>query len=211
MPGIDEYAVGNADVSGLDPTFARQLGDFIKASPGVSIYSAYRSPQKQAKLWDAALDKYGSPDIARKWVAPPGHSYHGRGQAADLRFAGGDALKWAHDNASQYGLTFPLGNENWHIEPAGARASGGGPVARNDAAASSAGAGGLPLGGVDAQSMLPSEHGDMTSHFPSSPGAAGPRFTADNMTGDAFISDYMAGINPLRTLVMGKLKSVLFG
>lgn len=218
MPGIGDYAVGNADVSGLDATFARQLDQFIAASPGISIYSAFRTPQKQAKLWDAALDKYGSPEAARKWVAPPGRSFHGRGEAADLRFTGQGALDWAHENAGRYGLTFPLSNENWHIEPAGLRGPGGRPaafpsnVATSEMAGLGAAAGGQsPLSSRIEQASLPG------TAFPLDDGAAGrqqqigPRFTADNMTTDAFLSDYMAGINPLRTLVMGKLRSVLFG
>jgi hypothetical protein len=209
MP-IGDYAVGNAEVSGLDATFANQLDQFIAASPGVSIYSAYRSPQKQAGLWDAALKKYGSADVARRWVAPPGHSYHGRGQAADLRFSTPEALSWAHDNAAKYGLKFPLSNENWHIEPMGTRGGHevgspapidtGGATMPNPPVAS-AGADNPPsiLG------MLPTAGGPS-----SSPGveAGGPRFTADNMTTDAFLSDYFNGINPMRTLVLGKLRSI---
>lgn len=208
MP-VGDYAIGGADVSGLDPTFSRQLDAFIAASPGIGIYSAYRSPQKQAKLWEGALEKYGSPDVARKWVAPPGRSYHGRGQAADLRFTGEGALTWAHENADKYGLKFPLSNENWHIEPAGTRGQAAGPAVPTDVAGittpgpSNAGAGGplFPPG-----QLFASTGGEPSS----SPGGmtAGPRFTADNMSTDAFLSDYFNGINPLRTLVMGKLRSI---
>ena len=207
MP-IGDYATGNADVSGLDATFARQLDQFIAASPGISVYSAYRSPQKQAGLWDAALKKYGSPDVARKWVAPPGRSYHGKGQAADLRFTGEGALSWAHENAAKYGLKFPLANENWHIEPVGTRGGHdevGSPAPVDTGGANilaSAGAGGPPSGpGYGATAGGPMS-------FSQAPEAGGPRFTADNMTTDAFLSDYFNGINPLRTLVMGKLRSV---
>jgi hypothetical protein len=30
-------------------------------------------------------------------------------------------VNWLHDNAPKYGLSFPLANENWHIEPAEVR------------------------------------------------------------------------------------------
>jgi hypothetical protein len=55
---------------------------------------------------------------------------HNMGEAADLGYGGsglgkGDPslIDWAHKNAQAYGLTFPLSNENWHIEPIGARSS----------------------------------------------------------------------------------------
>jgi LAS superfamily LD-carboxypeptidase LdcB len=86
----------------------------------------------QKRLWEAALKKYGSAATARKWVAPPGHSNHGKGIAADLHAYGtvldlkaggkvGAATKWAHANAGKFGLHFPLSNEDWHIEPKGSR------------------------------------------------------------------------------------------
>ena len=30
-------------------------------------------------------------------------------------------VQWVHANAAKYGLAFPLGNENWHVETVGAR------------------------------------------------------------------------------------------
>jgi len=110
-------------VNSLDPEFQRQLLAFVQAAPnrGLSIYSGYRSPERQAELWQGALRKYGSPALARKWVAPPGHSFHNKGLAADLRFSDPSEIEWAHQHAADYGLKFPLSNENWHIEPANNR------------------------------------------------------------------------------------------
>lgn len=107
----------------LDAEFQRQLFAMLQAAPNrsLSIYSGYRSPERQAQLWEGALRKYGSPALARKWVAPPGKSFHNRGLAADLRFADASAIEWAHEHAADYGLKFPLSNENWHIEPANNR------------------------------------------------------------------------------------------
>lgn len=102
--------------------FHSALNKMIAASGGkLSIKSGTRTPERQAQLYAAALQKYGSPEAARKWVAPPGHSNHERGLAVDLGFSDPAAIAWAHQNAGQYGLTFPLSNENWHIEPLGAR------------------------------------------------------------------------------------------
>lgn len=123
---------------------------------GLTIRSGYRSPTTQSDILRSSLAKRYGPDAAARWdnyvnqaggdvvaaganarpwlrsigetawVAPPGSSNHQKGNAADLGFGSDAALKWAHDNAGQYGLAFPLSNENWHVEAAGSR--GGAPV-----------------------------------------------------------------------------------
>ena len=122
-------------ISGLQGGFNNSLSAMFAAAPPeiqgqLRIMSAYRSPERQAQLWEEALAKYGSPEAARKWVAPPGNSKHNHGQAVDLRFLGDDARNWVHANASQYGLQFPMSHEPWHIEPVGSR---GGAHTPNDA------------------------------------------------------------------------------
>lgn len=108
-----------AEVKGLNKQFESALNRLIKDSGGrIKVTSGYRSVERQTQLWNAALKKYGSPEAARKWVAPPGKSNHNHGLAADIA---GDK-KWAHANAAKYGLVFPLANEDWHIEPINARA-----------------------------------------------------------------------------------------
>ena len=107
-----------AGAEGMEPEFARRLDALIAASGGrIRINSGYRSEAEQAALYQEALAKYGSPQAAGKWVAPPGKSNHGRGIAADL---GGD-MNLAHQLAPQFGLVFPMGHEPWHIEPVGLR------------------------------------------------------------------------------------------
>jgi hypothetical protein len=113
-------------LTGMQSQFSENLAKMFAAAPadvkaGTSIYSGYRSVERQAELWAQALAKYGSPEEARKWVAPPGNSQHNAGFAADLAFQSPNARQWFHDNASQFGLSFPLGNEPWHIEDASAR------------------------------------------------------------------------------------------
>jgi hypothetical protein len=107
------------------PQFGSNLQRFIAASPGITVGSGYRDVTRQGQLWQRALAKYGSAAAARKWVAPPGHSFHNKRLAADLQFASPAARQWAHDNAARYGLSFPLGNEAWHVELLGARGGGG--------------------------------------------------------------------------------------
>ena len=113
-------------MTGLDGGFNNSLAVMFAGAPPeiqsqLRIMSAYRSPERQQQLWDDALVKYGSPEAARKWVAPPGNSKHNHGQAVDLRFLGDEAKAWVHANAEQYGLYFPMSHEPWHIEPVGSR------------------------------------------------------------------------------------------
>ena len=114
---------------GLTNDFSKRLKAFIidAKSQGIDlgIGSGYRSYEKQKKLWEQALKKYGSPEKARKWVAPPGGSFHNKGLAVDLNSGGqflgnaknNKATKWAHANAKKYGLFFRMNHEPWHIEP----------------------------------------------------------------------------------------------
>lgn len=122
-------------LTGLQSDFQERLAAMMKDAPGnVTLFSGYRSIERQKQLWEKALVKYGSPEAASKWVAPPGSSFHNKGNAADLGFDGGsfksmppDVQQWLHSNAGKYGLKFPLGNEPWHIEPMETR--GGAPWA----------------------------------------------------------------------------------
>ena len=118
-------------LTGLNQTFAQALSNMLSSAPeavkaSVQINSGFRSVARQSQLWEQALKKYGDPSIARKWVAPPGRSNHGKGMAADLGYSANSAAKeWFHQNASKYGLAFPLSNEDWHIELASARGGKG--------------------------------------------------------------------------------------
>jgi peptidoglycan hydrolase-like protein with peptidoglycan-binding domain len=89
--------------------------------------SGYRSPEYQKQLWDKALARYGSPEEARKWVAPPGGSAHQSGRAIDLYLGGKNdsrnvnslrtlaAYKWLAADAGRFGF-YPYGAEPWHWE-----------------------------------------------------------------------------------------------
>lgn len=114
-----------AGYDGMNGEFAMRLQGLIGAAQGagfhIGINSGYRSPERQAQLWEQALAKYGDPEVADNWVARPGKSHHGKGIAADLDF-GDDpgARRWIHAHAAQFGLFFPMDWEPWHIEPTGA-------------------------------------------------------------------------------------------
>ncbi|GAK71141.1 hypothetical protein RRU01S_15_00660 [Agrobacterium rubi TR3 = NBRC 13261] len=113
-------------IDGMASAFAEKLATMLTSMPenlkgDITINSGYRDVQRQQELWLQALKKYGSTEAARKWVAPPGNSQHNKGNAADLGYASDAARKWAHQNAGDFGLSFPLSNENWHIEDTDAR------------------------------------------------------------------------------------------
>lgn len=54
----------------------------------LTVSSAYRSTEKQARLFAEAVQKYGSEAAARKKVAPPGSSKHETGTALDVTWSG---------------------------------------------------------------------------------------------------------------------------
>lgn len=121
-------------IDGMDAGFGNKLAALIQAAPpGIAeklgIYSGARSVERQTELWNDALKKYGSVAEARKWVAPPpgvagsNGSNHNHGTAADLSYNGQslknappEVVDWLHSHAKDFGLKFPLSNENWHIE-----------------------------------------------------------------------------------------------
>ncbi|MBX5149578.1 hypothetical protein HJB78_00975 [Rhizobium lentis] len=118
----------SAAVDGMASAFAKKLATMLASMPDdlrgqVTINSGFRDIARQQELWLQALQKYGSPEEARKWVAPPGNSQHNKGNAADLGYGSDAAMNWVHENAGSFGLSFPLGNENWHIEDTDARRS----------------------------------------------------------------------------------------
>ena len=103
---------------------------------GVAIIpiSGFRSIEYQESLFRKAVVKYGSEDVAVRWVARPGNSEHHTGLAID--FGDGEhpacdveppfektrAFDWLQKNAAQFGfeLSFPRNNprgvnyEPWH-------------------------------------------------------------------------------------------------
>jgi hypothetical protein len=113
-------------ISGLDTGFRTSLEDMILSAPphirdGLSVFSGYRSIERQQELWDAS-DKSG------KMVARPGHSKHNHGQAVDLEWHGerldrapAEVQNWVAANLEKFGLTRPMDYEPWHVEPIGAR------------------------------------------------------------------------------------------
>ena len=214
MAGLMDYLTpGQPEsyITNLDPEFAGQLQRFVAARPGISIYSGARSNERQAQLWQAKLRETGG-DVAaaRKWVAPPGRSKHNVGVAGDLRFADDATRQWAHENAAQYGLTFPMKHEPWHIEPIGARGQpqpgSGAPMqpagvalADNRASSLNSAPAGAP-GASSWQDYMPQDQNPIAQQ--------GYRNFAQGYSGRDLMEDVILGQNPLRRLMAQKLEGL---
>lgn len=80
----------------------------------LTINSGHRDPNYQAKLFRQAVAKYGSVQVARKWVAPPGLSQHQTGQALDISMGESRVHSWLRKNAARFGFTQSYSWEPWH-------------------------------------------------------------------------------------------------
>ncbi len=152
--------------SGMNPQFSSALSNmFASAPPAIQrqlgVSSGYRSPARQAQLYRQAVQKYGSPAAARRWVAPPGNSQHNKGNAADLKYLSPQAKAWVRENAPSYGLSFPLSNEPWHIELSTAR--------NPNAAVRSLNAKYVPQGDIPTPTSAPDIEGILSGSQPVSP------------------------------------------
>ncbi len=97
------------------------------AAPLLLPMSGYRDPKRQERIWRKALVRYGSPQAARRWVAPPGTSAHQSGRAIDFyiglaissknaaRMRNLPAYRWLMKNAERFGF-YPYEREPWHWE-----------------------------------------------------------------------------------------------
>lgn len=81
------------------------------------ITSGFRSFDRQAALFKAAVKKYGSEEVASHWVLPPTASHHPLGLAIDVNYPN-DLIStlWLEKNGFRYGLCRAYVNEWWHFE-----------------------------------------------------------------------------------------------
>jgi D-alanyl-D-alanine carboxypeptidase/Putative Flp pilus-assembly TadE/G-like len=104
----------------MHPQLSAAVARLVAASNGaVHVVSGVRSTAEQSRLWNDALQRYGSAEAADDWVAPPGHSMHEKGLAVDL--SGDIDLALSIIEAHHLPLWRPLHNEPWHFELAGSR------------------------------------------------------------------------------------------
>ena len=118
LNGVPGPEPGTVELDGrwVDEVLAEELLAVRRAGRWSGrVFSGYRPPWYQKRLFDAAVIKYGSEAAARKWVAPPGKSRHGKkgGQGAvdvDPRSSGAEL-----DAASER-LFRPMSWEPWHVQ-----------------------------------------------------------------------------------------------
>lgn len=109
---------GVGDVEHLQPAMQRAVDRAIAAAAAegveLRVASGWRSRDKQQRLYDEAVAKYGSAERARRWVLPPDDSEHVRGAAVDVAPESG-AL-WLSRHGVRFGLCQRYDNEPWHFE-----------------------------------------------------------------------------------------------
>jgi hypothetical protein len=106
------------DVDNFEDQFALRLERMLidaRLEGRVRISSGYRTTAQQERLYADYIRRDRRPPR----VAKPGTSNHERGLAADLDLAWRTPFGWpyVHGIAQEYGLTFPVPGEPWHVEP----------------------------------------------------------------------------------------------
>ena len=104
--------------SGLSPKLVTALAGARAAArrAGLTLVvnSGYRSWALQQQWYTAAVRRYGSDRLARRWVLPPGESTHVRGLAVDLGTPA--AAGWLVTHGARFGLCRAYRGEPWHFE-----------------------------------------------------------------------------------------------
>lgn len=121
---VGERGTGMGGTQGF---FSDEMKNMFAAAAKDGIHlgvgSGFRDSARQAQLFKEAVEKYGSEAEARKHVAPPGHSMHERGLAADLTEdghlirKGSPADEWIAQHGKDYGIVRPMSYEPWHVQP----------------------------------------------------------------------------------------------
>ena len=109
----DHPAVANLD-EGLRAA-VRSATD-AAAEDGIALHltSGWRSRAYQEQLLERAVERYGSEEEARRWVASPAASAHTSGDAVDVGPT--DAAYWLSEHGPDHGLCQVYANEVWHYE-----------------------------------------------------------------------------------------------
>lgn len=149
-PIPDDYKVDLVETEGGERVDTRiydplmeMLEDAREANWGElpRVVSGYRTMEKQQQLYDEKIAEYrkqGYPDaqaeeLARQWVAVPGHSEHQLGFAVDINGATYDVYLWLQENSYKYGFIFRypghktektgIAEEVWHYRYVGTEAA----------------------------------------------------------------------------------------
>jgi hypothetical protein len=107
----------------MNPDVRRRVGAMMAANPNLQVNSGYRNSTQQKRLYDSGMVR----------AARPGHSPHGRGQAADL--GPPSQYGWLAKNARKFGLdTAGHLGEPWHVQTAGTISGLGDPTYEDELA-----------------------------------------------------------------------------
>ncbi len=108
---------GTGSRTALAPSLAHALeqarADAAQAGVEILITSGRRSAEEQQRLFDEAVERYGSAEEAAQWVLPPEESAHVSGEAIDVAAEGAD---WLVAEGWRHGLCRRYANEWWHFE-----------------------------------------------------------------------------------------------
>lgn len=113
MQGTGAASRLTGDTDGLKPELRAGLEQVAAAlGKDIDIVSGYRTRDEQAALYQKYLNGTGN------LAAPPGHSNHESGNAADAYIGGVPlaSVPGAAEAAKAAGLHFPVGGEAWHVE-----------------------------------------------------------------------------------------------
>lgn len=117
-PPTPEVPTGVGDVTRLSPSMRRSVSRAVAearlAGVELQVTSGWRSAEHQQRLFEAAVQKYGTAEAARRWVLPPEESAHVRGEAVDVGPEAG--ARWLEVNGVRFGLCRRYANEPWHFE-----------------------------------------------------------------------------------------------
>ncbi|MBE9927798.1 M15 family metallopeptidase [Cellulosimicrobium cellulans] len=106
--------------TGLDPELERRFDEARAAADAegveLTLTSGWRTAAEQEQLVEAALERYGSPEEAHRWVLPPETSEHVAGLAIDVGPT--DGALWLGEHGARFGLCRTYANEMWHFEAA---------------------------------------------------------------------------------------------
>lgn len=112
-------ATAQGQATGLDPELTRrlELAQAAAVDQGVelTLTSGWRSEAEQERLFENAVERYGSREEAARWVLPPEHSAHVTGLAIDVGPTEG--AYWLARHGHEFGLCQVYANEIWHFEP----------------------------------------------------------------------------------------------
>jgi zinc D-Ala-D-Ala carboxypeptidase len=93
---------------------------------GLCLNDGKRSVGQQRREFEDAVGRFGTPELAARYVLPPEKSMHVKGIAVDVQPL--ESAAWVEHHGSALGWCRRYLNEEWHFEYDPAYASGGCPA-----------------------------------------------------------------------------------